>query len=231
MKKDIKTENCSYSPDLVAYLYDEIDPAGRNLFEAHLADCGMCTDEFAELSFARLDVYEWHRDEFASMETPRFVIPYVNVELKTSWFDAFRGLFAAHGQLATAGGAFALIAIISGAVYVASVNRTDEIASKPGSDIVAANKVKSVDPPSTPVTAKDVIADPPKVVSDLGEVKISTGGKSPVPAKAVDRRPAKAPERNTARRPTAAPRLNDFEDEDDNTLRLGDLLADIDTKY
>ncbi len=231
MKKDIKIQNCSYSADLVAYLYDEIDPAERNSFETHLAVCGTCTDEFAELSFARLDVYEWHRDEFASMETPRFVIPYAATVSKTSWLDAFRSIFAFPGQLVTAGGAFALMAIVAGVVYFTSLNGSSEIASAPTSDAVAGNKNASVNPPPVAPPSRDLKADSPKVVGSNDVVKVSTEGKTSVPAKAVNRRPAKAPERNTARRVNTAPRLNDFEDEDDTTLRLGDLLADIDTKY
>ncbi len=222
---DIKIETCSSSSELVAYLYDELNPSERNAFETHLADCGPCTDEFADLSFARLGVYEWHRDEFASMATPRFVIPYAKAEAKVSWFDSLRGLFVSHGQWATAGGAFALVAIVLGTVFVLSMNKTDEY---------AANKGQSSDITTVPPTGKDL----PTGTTDMATsrenpkiVKISTDGKSPKTASTVNRRTINTPVRRISQPVRAkAPRLNDFDDEDDTTLRLGDLLAEIDTR-
>ncbi len=226
--KDIKIEPCSSSADLVAYLYDELNPVERSLCETHLADCDTCTDEFAELSFARLDVYEWHRDEFTVMETPRFVIPYA--EAKASWMDSVRAFFALHGRLAV-GGAFALVAVVFGAVFIASMNRNVDVASLPKTENIAANKVKPVNPPVVPTPANDkVTSDPTKSEGDPSVIKVSTAGKNPVPTKAVIRRPVKTPQRSINQPVKNAPRLNDFEDEDDNTLRLGDLLADVDTK-
>jgi hypothetical protein len=228
--KDIKIEPCSSSMDLVAYLYDELKAAERESFETHLADCGTCTDEFAELSFARLDVYEWHRDEFAAMETPHFAIPYA--EAKVSWLDGVRAFFTLHGRLAV-GGAFALVAVVFGAVFISSMNRNDDVASVPKTENIASNKIKPINPSVVPTPANEMLKatnDPPKSESDPSVIKVSTAGKSPAPTKAVIRRPLKTPQRNVNQPVKNAPRLNDFEDEDDNTLRLGYLLADIDTK-
>lgn len=225
---DIKIESCSSSADLVAYLYDELNAADRASFETHLAGCGGCTDEFADLSFARLDVYEWHRDEFAHLETPRFVIPYTEAGANLSWIDALRGFFASHSQWATAGGAFALVAVIFGAVFVLSSSGADETAGTA--------KIQPSEVTKAPPAVKDVPAGTTTAAKSDGEpqvVKISTNGNSSRPANAVNRRPSKAVERNSIKMVTAQrakPRLNEFEDEDDNTLRLGDLLADVGTR-
>lgn len=230
----IKIEACP-PDDLVAYLYDEMSPVEKSVFETHLADCDTCTDEFAELSFARLGVYEWHRDEFAAMATPRFVIPQAETEGGVSWLDAVRGFFASHGQWATAG-AFALIAVIFGAVFISSMNSTDETAVTPKSADYVADKDQSVNPPSIPPPAKDIPAgtiaaakpdDEPQIVN------VATDGKSSKAARVVNRKPVKTLERGVVGpvlSRNTAPRLNDFVDEDDTTLRLGDLLADVDTK-
>ena len=233
---DIKIDSCTSSGDLVAYLYDELNARERGSFETHLADCGRCTDEFAELSFARLDVYEWHRDEFAGMETPRFVIPYA--EAHVSWLDAVRVFFASNRKLATAGGAFSLIAIVFGAVLISSgVKDNGFLAQGPDADAAASNKVQPLNVPTAPSSAVEVknSAPSPDITQPVPQiVKTSPVEKNPKAAGTVIRRPVKNAERIQGKpvqaRRTVAPRLNDFEDEDDNTLRLGDLLADIDTR-
>lgn len=217
---DIKIEACP-SDDLVAYLYDELNAAARDSFETHLADCRNCTDEFAELSFARLDVYEWHRDEFAPLATPRFDIPQAENEAVVSWLDAVRGLFASHTRWATVGGAFALLAAVFGAAFISSMNGTGEVANRP----INKNQPEalSTNPPVVETIAQAKPDNEPEIVLT------STDRKIPRAVKAVNRRSDKTPERNRTQ-PGKAPRLNDFVDEDDTTLRLGDLLADVDTK-
>src|SRR5436853_4376842 len=56
-------DNCTYDGDresvLIAYVYGEIDPADRDMFERHLAACGICRHEVSELRAARLDLGAW----------------------------------------------------------------------------------------------------------------------------------------------------------------------------
>ena len=54
---------------LVAYLYDDIDSAERAAFEAHLASCGRCRDELADLRGVRADLAKWAPPE------PSFAVP------------------------------------------------------------------------------------------------------------------------------------------------------------
>ena len=44
---------------LVAYLYDDIEPAQRATFEAHLAGCGYCSRELAQLRGVRATLSVW----------------------------------------------------------------------------------------------------------------------------------------------------------------------------
>ena len=230
---EIKIETCSSSADLVAYLYDELGTAERSLFETHLLDCGTCTDEFAELSFARFDVYEWHRDEFVPLETPRFVIPYSEAAAKKSWLDGLRGFLTSHGQWVTAGGAFALAAVVFGAVYVSSLNKTVDMAPNNTPEIFTPDRTQPGNLPVIPPSEakKELSAVSPvleKTKGSLAVVKASAPRKVPKPANSL------VAVRNIGQpavmKSSKAPRLNDFEDEDDNTLRLGDLLADDDTR-
>lgn len=236
--KDIKIEPCSSSADLVAYLYDELNPAERTLFETHLADCGTCTDEFADLSFARLDVYEWHRDEFAAMETPHFVIPYA--EAKASWVEIVRSFFVLHAKLATVGGAFAVLAFIFGGSLIFSTEKTDEVVQQiqtrndNGNKSViekTANRSIGLPPKDQPLTSGADMNESAKTKDAV--VRISASKRNPKPTNAVNRQSdlkQRILNKPVTPESSKAPRLNDFDDEDDNTLRLGDLLADIDTR-
>jgi hypothetical protein len=54
---------CTLSGDrderIVAYLYDDIDPIDRASFDAHLASCGRCRADLADLRGVRADLAKW----------------------------------------------------------------------------------------------------------------------------------------------------------------------------
>jgi hypothetical protein len=64
---------CTYGGDrdetLIAYLYDDIDPAARAAFNAHLAACGACRAELEALRGVQRDLARWSPPE------PVFAIP------------------------------------------------------------------------------------------------------------------------------------------------------------
>jgi anti-sigma factor RsiW len=230
---DIRSAACTSGEGLVGYLYGEGDADERSRFETHLAGCDACTAEFAELSFARLDVYEWKRDEFAGMETPRITVPYKE-SASVSVFGAIRGWFAFPAQLAAAGG-FAVLAVIAG-VWFMNPPAQERAGVGPASTPAPVNERSFVKPAaSTEPPASDRSDDAESAVRNPA-VQVPVKAKTkPVQVKTAERPVQPAKTANTSPRTTpvrrnAAPRLNDFEDEDDNTLRLGDLLAEIDTK-
>lgn len=55
---------CGYIGDrdatLIAYIYDDIDPAERAVFEAHLASCPRCRGEVTDLSGVRQQLAAWN---------------------------------------------------------------------------------------------------------------------------------------------------------------------------
>jgi hypothetical protein len=65
------TTLCHYPGDrddiIVSYLYDAIDPAERASFDAHLATCGVCRTELAELREVRRRLGEWTPPERAPL--------------------------------------------------------------------------------------------------------------------------------------------------------------------
>src|SRR5690242_16854282 len=56
--------NCKYDGDreaaLIAYLYDDIDPAERVAFNAHLAECARCRTELTALGGVRTHLARWN---------------------------------------------------------------------------------------------------------------------------------------------------------------------------
>src|SRR5438309_1480461 len=74
--KDTTDIRCTYSGDrdevLVAYLYDDIEPASRASFDAHLAACRRCQDELAALRGVRSQLGKWAPPEpmFATSHQP-----------------------------------------------------------------------------------------------------------------------------------------------------------------
>jgi hypothetical protein len=226
--------SCLFGEELVSYIYDELPTPERHSFENHLLNCSSCTSEFADLSMSRLGVYEWNRDEFIPLETPRFAIPYAMSDTRVSWLDAVRGFILTPARLSFAGGALALLVVAMGAFYVAD-STTEGIADAqtqvPPIEKVLLEKVSdSVETPDEVVDAK---------LSTNSDLDRSMSKGESIPSKVV-RKPtvvqARALKRSvnrqlTARgnRPVKAPRLGSFEEVEDTSLRLADLVADIDS--
>jgi len=212
-------------------MYGELGEPDRDRVELHLERCEPCTGKFAEISFARLDVYEWQRDEFAAMETPRIVVPYRNTVEIAGWFDPIKAFFASSGRWTLPAAGFAAAVIIftgwmmsSGPVDVAVSNSPEQ------PEQVEAAPARAAD--LAPVSAKSDSTERPDeqpAVVGLGErrdrVRARPVSKQPSRSATAERRQNKP----AARVPGSAPRLNNFDEEEDNTLRLGDLLAEIDT--
>jgi hypothetical protein len=83
--------SCTYGGDreqtLIAYLYDDIDPAERGLFDAHLVTCGRCRRDIEALDGVRTQLARWSPPEpdFASIHNPRSAIRH---DRSTSWWRA-----------------------------------------------------------------------------------------------------------------------------------------------
>ncbi len=67
--------SCSYTGDreqsLIAYLYEEIDPAERTLFSLHLAGCERCRRDLAALGGVRQQLAKWSPPEPQVAEAQR----------------------------------------------------------------------------------------------------------------------------------------------------------------
>lgn len=227
----INNTKCGSVDAIVGYIYNELPSAERNSFEQHLLDCTACTDEFAAIADSRYAVYEWQKLEFEPMPTPHFAIPYG--ETKVSWLDAIKSVFVTGPRLATAG-AFSLLiaAFFSAAIFM----------SGEPSDVVSIDSIQVTDTFSAPAAENSDVANvsaPVEPVADKNDeaVKPEFAVAAKKTAKTERKRRPSPVRRNTSRpqnigneTQAKAPRLNDFEDLSDDSLRLSDLVADIDTR-
>jgi hypothetical protein len=59
----MSTTFCTYEGSrdemIVAYLYEDIEPAARSVFESHVAGCAVCREEIAELRVMRTELTQW----------------------------------------------------------------------------------------------------------------------------------------------------------------------------
>ena len=211
---------CVHGGDMLAYLYNEMASADRETFELHLGDCGTCIDDFAELSQSRYPVYEWKQTEFDLLPTPRIAIPYG--EAAASWFDRLRAAFAFRPAYAFGGVAAMLLAGVVTAYVFFSGAPADDIA-------------KSVEPSPSPARAS---VSPTPTASDPRE---TTAIRTPEPKDKPEVVKATVPNRSSAKgvktkATTPAPKKNErvpvystADDDEDDSLRLADIFAELDT--
>lgn len=220
MKTENNIDNCLFGNELVSYLYGEMSAAARPDFEDHLRECNSCIAEFAGVSEARLGVFEWHRDEFLALETPRIVIPYAQPSAPVySWIDALRDLVLSPAKLATAGALLAVLGFGFAFFYSGSEERS-----------VAVNGVISVDPVAVDEATTVSKVDPLHkggVVNILPIKQLEQTAKSKVVQVKLPK--SKLPIRSQQPLTANVPRLGNFDDVTDTSLRLADLVADIDT--
>ncbi len=230
-----KNRDCTRGQEMLAYLYDELPASERSHFEIHIAECGTCVDEFAELANARFEVFDWRRRAFDPLQTPEFLVPYGERQLKglgvSGWISSLRELFAVRPGFAAAG-AFASLAVVLGLGYFALISNSDSsLRVELSKDEPATTQPSApVDPPQIALNEaietpafEDPLADPgvaaksPKKVRPMGNERPRS---IPAPRRDVN---------SEVRITQTALRLNDFEDTSDEGLRLVDLFEDIDT--
>ena len=235
---DANYSACRFSADIVPYMYGELVGSESSVFESHLLQCGECTDEFAAISGARYEVYEWKKLAFDPLATPRFTIPMeaevVSVSSAT-WLDKVRA--AVSTGWATP--AFAIGGLIIVSMYAASF-----IFSERGVPEVASNieNVRTVDATAGP---EPVLEAPEYPRADDGSdgdarrferktVETSTANRASdrrrvSKTKEAPPRAVKLKAESARTKPIDPPRLNEFAEDEDTSLRLAELLDEIET--
>lgn len=240
--------SCEFASEIVDYIYGEIEELTRDTFDAHLPGCETCTAELAGVSAARLSVMEWRAAEFDSLKTPAIVIPYEKVErdAEQGWLASLQGFFASSpGWAATAAIIPISVVCLGVALFTFDLFGPVEVAQQnnAGSNTPRPNQRSGVDGNVARLeTAPEVAASKPERDNEIADepvkapvtsVKVSERTTPrPRKAKAVSAdTPAKATDQSQPpTRRQRAPRLNNFEDEEDDSLRLADLFAQTDTE-
>lgn len=239
MKMDNEAKfSCSHGEDMLAYLYDELPPYGRERFEAHLESCTECIDEFAELAVSRYSVFEWRSIEFAPLPTPRFAVPVESRSAAASWFDGLRAAFAWNGWALSGGAAVVMLFALVGIALWNVQPDTNIAASDPEQNDV--NRPANVTKPQSvrKMAEPERAAVEPEVErpEDAEPVRrVTTQRKQSTAARHVTVRRASAnrietPRASANQRLENSPTLGQYVEDEDESLRLSDIFDDLDSR-
>jgi len=222
---------CPCSESIVSYIYNEMPTAKRTTFEDHLLECQICTDDFALVSEARFEVFDWKRVEFDPLAMPVIQVSYQDRErsligrIRDSW------------RWAAAVPAFALIVIAIGLGYTVWLTRTPapEMSAVPVMPEEISPALRSVPPPTASLTSGPTLQD----VTAPTSVKVTTKTTSVTQRRSTNPPHQAEYARSSVPRvklssdvavnispvaPKKLPRLGAYDDEDDTSLRLAELF-------
>ena len=244
--------SCAFAEQIVSYLYGETVGKEKAAFDAHLNNCSSCADELAGFGFVRASIVEWKTEEFLNLETPSINIPYpmaVATE-KQSWLGELRKLFALSPMWATA---FAVLIVCVGLFLLAvSFSNNNDVAGKveKPTNAVVPPIVEEKPTPRIEETAQQIQTDElpkPSIIENASEknapqiapknqiVKVSNNvrknkGVTQNANNAANVRKLKDDKTTLAARKQVVPKLNSLEEEEDNSVRLADLFAEVESK-
>lgn len=223
---DVNFSKCKFSADIVPYMYGELPAFDISAFESHLIDCSDCTDEFASISSARYEVYDWKKLEFEPLATPRFVIPYEEV-VKVSWVEKLRAAFSPGWALPTTALAALAITAVFAAVFV---YRGDNEIARDSRNAAVLEPAPVNSPINETIQTTESRVDETAVQNPSPVRVVSpTHAESRRPTRTILPRPRSLDARPTQAKTQPALRLNEFTEDEDTSLRLAELLEDVET--
>lgn len=107
MKEPMNSPSCERAPDLVAFLYHELDERETRDFRLHLQQCGPCREEAASLGGVRESITAWRDEALAG-----FVSTPVLTQPRKSALAALRQFFDLSPLWLKGTAAFALVAFV-----------------------------------------------------------------------------------------------------------------------
>lgn len=227
MINDVDISICDFSADVVPYMYGEMSPTGMFAFESHLPDCEKCTNELADVSYARYEVYDWKKLEFDPLPTPR-MLPFEDAATVAvgSWLDGLRAAFGGWLVPTSALAAVAIGAVITAVFYLAGSTAPEITKIDVPTPTVAQPGPSPLQQPVVTGVAT------PKDFTDPSVVRASTSKDSQRKSVRVTRTPSVRPVQAVAKREVkrVVPRLDEFTDDEDTSLRLAMLFDDLDTR-
>lgn len=237
-----KVNDCGFADDLLSYLYEEMSRSEASKFENHLPQCENCTFELSDFSIARSGIRDWKSDTFDRLQTPAVVIGYRASEKiiasepkpSRSWFAGLVEMFSFQSAIGVSAVAVLMVAAVAGFILLksnatAGIDNTEVAAIETDSTpLPDSNKSTAATSSSrTPTEASELKKNDGPVDNQGATVKATkvSGTNSPRP-KVVKSEPVRS---QRQQKPKAMPRLVE-DDEEEDTLRLSDLLEEIGTR-
>lgn len=230
LKENKENNLCSKAGDLLAYLYEELPSADREIFELHLTDCGTCIDDFAEIAQGRYPVFEWKSLEFDVIPTPRIVIPAQPAAV--GLFDRLRAAFAVNRGLTFGSAAAAVIvAMFAGYAFYFQNSPTPVVAvveqMPPASQ--TQRVISTLPAPEIDLSAHNEVEEPKNIApKSTTKRAVPLRASAPRPKRIESVRTVKVKEPITPpQQLRSIPVLSIVEEDEDESLRLADLFEDI----
>lgn len=105
MKETMNSPSCERAPDLIAFLYHELDERETREFQLHLQQCSHCREEAASLGVVRESITAWRDEALAG-----FVSTPVTTKTRKSAIAALRQFFDLSPFWLKGAAAFAMVA-------------------------------------------------------------------------------------------------------------------------
>ncbi len=236
MNQNGTKKSCPDSEMVLDFIYEALPTPMRSSFETHLSECELCSGDVAEFASALSSVRDWKISEFDSLQTPRLTLPEKPAAGPlTRWLQTVQNAFFAPRWAA----AMLLLIAISGFGLYFGFSIKDDLnaGSEQIAGIPAVNDVPAANPKTVEPEIAGIIEN--KEISTV--TAVNNLGPEPSVEETATRRPARSDSKRSQRsvvtqRPerrienySAAPRLSNIEPiEEDDSLRLSDLLARAD---
>lgn len=247
MLENNKISTCVFSEELVSYLYDELTNTDKSRFESHLGGCQLCSEELSEFSMAHSAILEWRNEEFLPLPAPVIEIPYdkkpLIIEDKSaslSWVASIRNFFTLSPPWITTAGALAALTLFVGIslimfgslpdekeLVVKTTEKNDKIVPVPTTGVVNSN----TQIPNPKVTGQTTSNAPKTLLVNSPESSKETA--KPVKSLTVPKqqnlssKKQSQPAKTNKSKPVIQKNPGLIDDEEDDGLRLSDLLDEI----
>lgn len=179
---------CDEREPLLAYLYDETDPAERQRVEAHLATCETCRDELNGLRHVREDLLAWDVPDHGSVWKP-----FTSARPSWSWRDVPAWTLAAAAAIVFAIGAGSSVAANAWLTNTAPVRSASVVVPAPLATAVAAPAAAA----AAAVTKEELAAFETHLLKELQDAKASATVSAGLTSSEYDRLLAIALEQHT----------------------------------
>lgn len=236
---------CDFDGDIAGHMYDEIGDAENLRVVNHLAVCPACFEEVAAIGGVRSSIDHWKASEFATLATPNFAL---NLDLQSTdnhsprWLSFWRNsnfrvpAFAGLAALLIVGSIFVLRFTAPFTDITADMNPQKSGEVGPGSNVGLADaNIRSASPPPAQEEQIATVSSPPSkrdssptAITSRRQTALASSNRRKRKDSANQDETIRPPDGAIARRKQSVPSLNEFEEQEDKTLRLGDILADID---